>query len=68
MQFDLANQVLQFKGHDELSSSLNKINSLEVLNVLENYDSILQSHTSPSIVLRGVSATIQNLKDVVYTK
>lgn len=56
----LAKQELPFRGHDESSDSKNKGNYVEFLEVLREYDSLLDNHLKEATVFRGTSPLIQN--------
>ena len=47
----LANQELQFWGHDELSASLNIASFMEFLSVLKNYDPLPENHLHLTTVI-----------------
>lgn len=56
----LGKQEQPFRGHDESCNSLNKGNYVEFLNVLREYDSVLDTHLNTATVFRGTSPSIQN--------
>lgn len=56
----LAKQELPFRGHDESSASVNRGNYKELLNLLRNYDSPLDTHLNTSTVFQGTSPVVQN--------
>lgn len=56
----LHKQELPFCGHDESSASINKGNYLELLELIHQYDPILDNHLKESTVFRGTSSAIQN--------
>jgi len=56
----LAKQELPLRGHDESSTSINKGNYLELLELIRQYDPILDNHLKESTVFRGTSSAIQN--------
>ncbi|KAF0715097.1 zinc finger MYM-type protein 1-like [Aphis craccivora] len=56
----LAKQELPLRGHDETSTSINRGNYLELLELIRQYDPILDNHLKESIVFRGTSSAIQN--------
>jgi hypothetical protein len=55
----LANQELPFRGHDESDSSLNRGNYIEFLQLLKDYDPLLNDHLETDI-FKGTSLAIQN--------
>lgn len=56
----LSKQELAFRGHDESSESVNKGNYIETLDLIRQYDQLLDSHLETSTVFSGTSALIQN--------
>lgn len=56
----LAKQELPLRGHDESSTSINRGNYLELLELIRQYDSILDNDLKESTVFRGTSSAIQN--------
>lgn len=56
----LAKQELPLRGHDESSTSINRGNYLELLELIRLYDPILDNHLKESTVFRGTSSAIQN--------
>ena len=56
----LGKQELGFRGHNESSSSINRGNYVEILNLIAEYDPILRTHLEMSTVFKGVSNHIQN--------
>jgi len=56
----LAKQELPFRGHDESETSNSKGNFVEILGLLRQYDSLLDSHLSAKKAFKGTSSDIQN--------
>ncbi|KAL4154101.1 hypothetical protein QTP88_001934 [Uroleucon formosanum] len=56
----LAKQELPLRGHDESSTSINRGNYLELLELIRQYDPILDNRLKESTVFRGTSSAIQN--------
>jgi len=56
----LAKQELPFRGHDESETSNSKGNFVEILGLLRQYDSLLDSHLSAKKAFKGTSSHIQN--------
>lgn len=56
----LGRQELAIRGHDESSSSVNKGNYLELLDLLAIKESLMNDHLTSNSVFKGTSSTIQN--------
>jgi len=47
----LSNQEYPFRGHDESSTSLNKVNFMEFRSVLKNHCPLLENHQNSATVI-----------------
>jgi hypothetical protein len=56
----LANHELPFRGHDESDSSINRGNYTEFLQILKDYDSLLNKHLETATIFKCTSSAIQN--------
>ncbi|XP_071535018.1 zinc finger MYM-type protein 1-like [Panulirus ornatus] len=56
----ITKQEFPLQGYDESGNSANKGNCIELLNLLREYDPLLDSHLNTSTVFQEVSQTVQN--------
>ncbi|KAE9523304.1 hypothetical protein AGLY_016252 [Aphis glycines] len=56
----LGKQEIAFRGHNEDSSSINKGNYLELLDLLSREEQLLREHFMSNSVFKGTSSDIQN--------
>ncbi|XP_050066556.1 zinc finger MYM-type protein 1-like [Aphis gossypii] len=56
----LGKQEIAFRGHNESSSSINKGNYLELLDLLSREERLLREHFMSNSVFKGTSSDIQN--------
>lgn len=56
----LGKQELAFRGHDESEGSSNRGNYIELLTLLQKYDTKLEIHLQTATVFKGYSKHIQN--------
>ena len=56
----LAKQKLPLRGHEESESSLNRGNYVELLNLLREYDPLLDKRLESSALFKGTLPHVQN--------
>lgn len=56
----LANQELFFRHHDQPDPSLNRDEYIEFLQLLKDYDSVLNDHPETATLFKGILPAIQN--------